>query len=128
MPEFANLRVVKMDPEGRPILTPISRPPTMRELMTHTAGFAYGIADDPSSPADQAYYQAGVLQSASLEDMAAKGQASGDAAKQAAATTLSAKIDEVLNSNNHRWFIDKMDPSVKEERQKRMDEFKKRYE
>ncbi len=72
VPEFANLRVVKMDPEGRPILTPISRPPTMRELMTHTAGFAYGIADDPSSPADQAYYKAAVLQSGSLNELVSK--------------------------------------------------------
>ncbi|NQE64984.1 serine hydrolase [Caulobacter sp. RHG1] len=73
VPEFANLRIAAgVDAEGKPVLAPISRPPTMRELMTHTAGFAYGIADDPSSPADQAYYQAGVLQSASLEDMAAK--------------------------------------------------------
>jgi CubicO group peptidase (beta-lactamase class C family) len=72
VPEFANLRVAKMDAEGRPVLTPISRPPTMRELMTHTAGFAYGIADDPSSPADQAYYRAAVLQSESLDQLVRK--------------------------------------------------------
>jgi CubicO group peptidase (beta-lactamase class C family) len=72
VPEFANLRVAMMDSEGRPVLKPISRPPTMRELMTHTAGFAYGIADDPSSPADQAYYKAAVLQSESLEQLVRK--------------------------------------------------------
>ncbi|OYW26570.1 MAG: serine hydrolase, partial [Caulobacter sp. 12-67-6] len=72
VPEFANLRVAKMDAEGRPVLSPISRPPTMRELMTHTAGFAYGIADDPSSPADQAYYRAAVLQSESLDQLVRK--------------------------------------------------------
>lgn len=72
VPEFANLRVAKMDAEGRPVLSPISRPPTMRELMTHTAGFAYGIADDPSSPADQAYYRANVLQSESLDQLVRK--------------------------------------------------------
>lgn len=72
VPEFANLRVAKVDAEGRPVLTPISRPPTMRELMTHTAGFAYGIADDPSSPADQAYYRAAVLQSDSLDQLVSK--------------------------------------------------------
>ncbi|WP_419255642.1 serine hydrolase domain-containing protein [Caulobacter sp. ErkDOM-YI] len=72
VPEFANLRVAKMDAEGRPVLTPISRPPTMRELMTHTAGFAYGIADDPSSPADQAYFKANVLQSGSLGELVTK--------------------------------------------------------
>lgn len=72
VPEFANLRVATMDAEGRPVLKPISRPPTMRELMTHTAGFAYGIADDPSSPADQAYYKASVLQSESLDQLVRK--------------------------------------------------------
>ncbi|PHY13834.1 serine hydrolase [Caulobacter sp. B11] len=66
VPEFAGLRIASgVDAEGQPILTPVTRPPTMRELMTHTAGFAYGIADDPGSQADQAYFRAGVLQSAS---------------------------------------------------------------
>ncbi|MBO9710216.1 MAG: beta-lactamase family protein [Caulobacter sp.] len=73
LPEFSDLRVASgVDAEGRPILTPVTRPPTMRELMTHTAGFAYGIADDPSSVADQAYYRAGVLQSDSLDHMIQK--------------------------------------------------------
>ena len=73
VPEFANLRIATgVDAAGQPILAPISRPPTMRELMTHTAGFAYGLADDPASPADQAYYRAGVLQSSSLADLVQK--------------------------------------------------------
>ena len=73
VPEFAGLRIASgVDAEGQPILTPVTRPPTMRELMTHTAGFAYGIADDPSSPADQAYFRAGGLQSASLQDLVSK--------------------------------------------------------
>jgi len=73
VPEFANLRIATgVDAAGQPVLAPISRPPTMRELMTHTAGFAYGIADDPTSPADQAYYQAGVLQSGSLGELVRK--------------------------------------------------------
>lgn len=73
VPEFANLRIVTgVDANGQPVLSPITRPPTMRELMTHTAGFAYGIADDPNSPADQAYYRAGVLQSGSLNELVQK--------------------------------------------------------
>lgn len=73
VPEFANLQVAKgVDEAGQPILAPVSRPPTMRELMTHTAGFAYGLANDPSSPADQAYYRAEVLQSSSLTDLVQK--------------------------------------------------------
>ena len=73
VPEFAGLRIVTgVDEAGQPVLSPISRQPTMRELMTHTAGFAYGLADDPGSLADQAYYRAGVLQSASLTDLVQK--------------------------------------------------------
>ena len=73
IPEFANLRIASgVDENGQPILTPVSRSPTMRELMTHTAGFAYGLANDPSSPADQAYYRAEVLQSSSLSDLVQK--------------------------------------------------------
>ena len=73
LPELADLRVASgVDAEGRPILTPVGRPPTMRELMTHTAGFAYGLADDPGSLADQAYYRAGVLQSDSLDHLVRK--------------------------------------------------------
>jgi len=73
LPELTELRVAAgVDAEGRPVLTPVSRPPTMRELMTHTAGFAYGLADDPGSLADQAYYRAGVLQSDSLDHLVRK--------------------------------------------------------
>ncbi|MBN9319928.1 MAG: beta-lactamase family protein [Caulobacterales bacterium] len=68
IPEFEKLQVVTgQDAEGQPILEPVSRPATMRELMTHTAGFAYGLAED--GPADTAYLRAGVLQSASMQEM-----------------------------------------------------------
>jgi CubicO group peptidase (beta-lactamase class C family) len=41
VPQFANLQVVSgVDAEGKPVLEPVGRPATMRELMTHTAGFA----------------------------------------------------------------------------------------
>jgi len=47
VPEFAGLKVFKgMDKDGKPILEPIARSATMRELMSHTAGFAYGLVDD----------------------------------------------------------------------------------
>ena len=47
VPEFAGLKVFKgLDKDGKPILEPIARSATMRELMTHTAGFAYGLVDD----------------------------------------------------------------------------------
>jgi CubicO group peptidase (beta-lactamase class C family) len=68
VPQFERLQVVSsVDAEGKPVLEPVSRPATMRELMTHTAGFAYGLAED--GPADTAYLRAGVLSSASLQEM-----------------------------------------------------------
>lgn len=71
VPEFSNLKVVTgLDAAGQPILEPISRSPTMRELMTHTAGFAYGLAAD--GPADTAYLNAGVLTSSSAAEMIGK--------------------------------------------------------
>jgi len=44
IPEFEGLQVLKgLDEAGEPILEPINRPPTMQELMSHTAGFGYGL-------------------------------------------------------------------------------------
>jgi len=63
-----------------------------------------------------------------LEDLIEKGRASEDPAKINAADVLEAKIEEVLSSNNHRWFNGDMDPEEKAKRQQRMEEFKKRYE
>lgn len=56
VPEFAGLKVFKgLDKDGKPILEPIARAATMRELMTHTAGFAYGLVDD--NYVDRVYQQ-----------------------------------------------------------------------
>ncbi|MEM7359966.1 MAG: serine hydrolase domain-containing protein [Pseudomonadota bacterium] len=51
IPEFADLQVVKSyTKEGEVELEDLQRQPTMRELMSHTAGFAYGLyGDDPSN-------------------------------------------------------------------------------
>jgi CubicO group peptidase (beta-lactamase class C family) len=43
LPEFASLRVRQADGT----LAPATRPPTIRELMTHTAGFSYGFMNAP---------------------------------------------------------------------------------
>ncbi|HWJ71450.1 MAG TPA: serine hydrolase domain-containing protein [Sphingobium sp.] len=43
IPEFASLKVAAgTDKDGKLILEAMQRPPTMRELMSHTAGFSYG--------------------------------------------------------------------------------------
>jgi len=44
LPELADLKVFKgMGPDGKPILEAPKSPPTVGQLMTHTAGFAYGF-------------------------------------------------------------------------------------
>ncbi len=48
IPEFANLKVFAgLDSTGKMILVAPDHPPTMHELMTHTAGFSYGDGDGP---------------------------------------------------------------------------------
>ncbi len=55
IPEFAHLKVFNgFDANGRMLLADPVHPPTMHELMTHTAGFTYGQAD---TPVDQMYKQ-----------------------------------------------------------------------
>ena len=44
IPELQGLEVFQgLDEGGVPILTPVSRTPTIRDLMSHTAGFGYGL-------------------------------------------------------------------------------------
>ena len=39
-----------------------------------------------------------------------------------------AKLDEVLNSDDHKWYLDKLDPEEKAKRAKAAAEFKARYD
>jgi CubicO group peptidase (beta-lactamase class C family) len=67
IPEFAHLKVYKgMDSSGDMILTDPDHPPTMRELMSHTAGFTYGFFGD--TPVDKMYRDANLLASANLQE------------------------------------------------------------
>jgi CubicO group peptidase (beta-lactamase class C family) len=71
IPEFAHLKVYKgADGSGTQILVEPEHAPTMRELMTHTAGFTYGFFGD--SPVDGMYREQKVLQSANLHEMVEK--------------------------------------------------------
>lgn len=71
IPEFANLKVcIGVDADGQMILEPIKRPPTLREVMSHTAGFAYGLFD--FHPVERAYAAAGVMHADGLEDFIAR--------------------------------------------------------
>ena len=62
-----------------------------------------------------------------LRELIERGKRSGKPAKARAADALEAKLDEVLNSDNHKWFLGKMDPEEKKRRQRRRDAFKSRY-
>ncbi len=76
VPELANLKVLTWKDgkpvmrNGKPVLADPSRPPTMRELMSHTAGFAYGLCCD--DPANAAFRDQGVLASKDLDEMMSK--------------------------------------------------------
>jgi hypothetical protein len=53
---------------------------------------------------------------------------SADAKKAKAAEELRAKLDEVLNSEDHKWYLGKTDPEVELKRKRELEEFRKRYE
>jgi CubicO group peptidase (beta-lactamase class C family) len=69
IPEFARLKVFKgLDTNGQMILEEPIHPPTMAELMTHTAGFTYGLFGD--TPVDKMYNEQHVIfGSKSLQEM-----------------------------------------------------------
>lgn len=68
IPEFATLKVMNgTDAKGQPTVEDMKHVPTMRELMTHTAGFGYGLRT--GNPIDDAFRDKKVLASSSLQDM-----------------------------------------------------------
>src|SRR6202167_3387274 len=68
VPEFEHLKVYKgADADGKPILVDPDHAPTMRELMSHTAGFTYGFFGN--TPVDKMYQEIRPLQSQNLQGM-----------------------------------------------------------
>jgi cytochrome c553 len=63
-----------------------------------------------------------------LDALVREAKGAGDAKKAELADALQKKLDAILSSGNHAWFLDKMDPAEKEQRRKQMEEFRKRYE
>ena len=67
IPEFAHLKVFNgFDATGKMLLADPIHPPTMHELMTHSAGFTYGNAD---TPVDQMYKQLDPSHAPNLQGM-----------------------------------------------------------
>jgi CubicO group peptidase (beta-lactamase class C family) len=68
VPEFKNLVVMTgVDANGNITTEPMKRPPTMREIMSHTAGFGYGLGD--THPVDKLYREKKVLSANGLQQM-----------------------------------------------------------
>jgi len=67
IPEFANLKVYAGEKDGAPILEAPAHPPTMAELMSHSAGFTYGAFGN--TPVDKLYRAANPLGAPSLQAM-----------------------------------------------------------
>ena len=71
IPEFKDLKVMTgVDDKGNIVTVPASRPPTMREIMSHTAGFGYGLGD--KHPVDKLFRERKVLASSSLPELVTK--------------------------------------------------------
>ena len=67
VPEFAHLNVFKgVDASGNMILAKPDHAPTMKELMSHSAGFSYGAGH---TVVDAMYKDKHVMQSANLQEM-----------------------------------------------------------
>ncbi|HEX4740429.1 MAG TPA: serine hydrolase domain-containing protein [Caulobacteraceae bacterium] len=67
VPEFKDLKVLAQDPSGNVVLEPMRRAPTMREIMSHTAGFGYGLSDN--NPVDRMFRDKHILGSQGLKQM-----------------------------------------------------------
>jgi CubicO group peptidase (beta-lactamase class C family) len=67
IPEFKDLKVFSgVDKDGKMILVDPDHPPTMRELMSHSAGFSYG---NGNTVVDAMYKQLDPQHSANLQEM-----------------------------------------------------------
>lgn len=67
IPEFKDLKVYTGNgPDGQPQFAAPTHAPTMGELMSHTAGFTYGVFG--ATPVDKLYQQASPLAAASLQE------------------------------------------------------------
>ncbi len=70
-PEFEGMQVFTgLDAAGEPILVPATRPATLREMMSHTAGFGYGLRG--GDYVNDMFQKKQVFQSPTMEEMVAR--------------------------------------------------------
>lgn len=110
LPEMAGLRVIAgVDASGKPITVRAKRPPTMRELMSHTAGFGYGLLG--RNPVDDIFRARGVNGSKNLAEVAAKVAdiplkfQPGEGWDYSIAVDLQARIVEVITGENYGAYL-----------------------
>jgi hypothetical protein len=63
-----------------------------------------------------------------LTELAEKHAADKDQKSAAAAAALKKRLDEVLNSDDHKWYLGRMTPEEAARRKKAAEDFKSRYE
>jgi len=62
-----------------------------------------------------------------LRELAGKNLHAKDPKRATAAAALQKRIEEVLNSKDHRWYLGKLDPAEKARRAKAARDFRERY-
>ncbi len=62
-----------------------------------------------------------------LQELAERNLKSENADRKKAAETLHTLLENTLNGDNHKWFLNKMDPAEKARRQEQVQEFQQRY-
>jgi hypothetical protein len=62
-----------------------------------------------------------------LEKLIEKHKDAADPKKKDAAARLERLLDDTLNHANHQWYLNKMSPEEKAQREKERQEFQKRY-
>lgn len=114
LPEFAELHVLKPDASSATDVQPVQTLITVRQILSHTAGFSYGFVE-PTSVIDQAYAAKGInvlsAMDVSLEEFCARiaelplAFEPGTQWRYSVATDICARLIEVLSGTTFDAFL-----------------------